>query len=205
MDQFSTEEQQVEAIKKFWRENGIAIIVGAALGLGGLWGWRYYNEQVLVSQEAASDAYEAAIKKLESDDTSAVKSFMEEQSDSNYAVLAAFQLAKEAIKHDDLSEAAKQLQWAADNVDSKEVKEIALLRLARVQNAQEQYDAALVSLNAITSDAFKAQVHTVKGDVLVNQGKLTEAQNEYASALAIDENNTLLQMKVDDLKTKVNG
>ena len=43
MEQFATEEQQVEAIKRFWKEHGTAIIVGAALGLGGLWGWRYYS------------------------------------------------------------------------------------------------------------------------------------------------------------------
>ncbi|XOV79373.1 MAG: YfgM family protein [Aestuariibacter sp.] len=205
MDQFSTEEQQVEAIKKFWKENGIAILVGAALGLGGLWGWRYYNEQVLLTQEANSNAYETAIEQLQQDDVNAVKSFIEEKSDSNYAVLAALQLAKEAIKHEDLTEAAKQLQWAAENVDAQEIKDIALVRLARVQNAQEQYDAALTTLSKVTSEAFKAQVHNIKGDVLVNQGKLTEAQNEYAQALALDENNTLLQMKVDDLKTKVNG
>lgn len=205
MDQFSTEEQQVEAIKKFWKENGIAIIVGAALGLGGLWGWRYYNEQVLLSQEAASDAYQAAIEQLQQEDTSAVKSFIEEKSDSNYAVLAALQLAKEAVKHDDLTEAAKQLQWAADNVDAQEIKEIALMRLARVQKAQEKYDDALTTLGKVSSEAFMAQVHSIKGDVLVNQGKFSEAQTEYTQALELDENNTLLQMKVDDLKTKVNG
>ena len=33
MEQFATEEQQVEAIKRFWKEHGTAIIVGAALGL----------------------------------------------------------------------------------------------------------------------------------------------------------------------------
>ena len=43
MEQFATEEQQVEAIKRFWKEHGTAIIVGAALGLGGLWGWRGWD------------------------------------------------------------------------------------------------------------------------------------------------------------------
>ena len=38
MEIYSTEEQQVEAIKSFWKENGSQIIVGAVLGLGGFSG-----------------------------------------------------------------------------------------------------------------------------------------------------------------------
>ena len=54
VEQFATEEQQVEAIKRFWKENGVAIIIGAALGLSALWGWRYYSESQIIAKEAAS-------------------------------------------------------------------------------------------------------------------------------------------------------
>ncbi len=62
MEQFATEEQQVEAIKRFWKEHGTAIIVGAALGLGGLWGWRAYSEAQIENKEAASVAYQNAVE-----------------------------------------------------------------------------------------------------------------------------------------------
>ena len=62
MEQFATEEQQVEAIKRFWKEHGTAIIVGAALGLGGLWGWRAYSEAQIETKEAASVAYQNAVE-----------------------------------------------------------------------------------------------------------------------------------------------
>jgi predicted negative regulator of RcsB-dependent stress response len=48
---YETEEQQVDAIKKWWHENGTMLIVGAVVGLAGLWGWRYYGETVSTSQE----------------------------------------------------------------------------------------------------------------------------------------------------------
>ena len=38
MEQYETEEQQVEAIKRFWKENGLSLVIGALLGLGGLLG-----------------------------------------------------------------------------------------------------------------------------------------------------------------------
>ena len=79
MDQFSTEEEQIEAVKKFWKENGIPIVVGAALGLGGLWGWRFYNAEQLQAQSQASDAYNTAIEALAGDspDLTTVQSFID--------------------------------------------------------------------------------------------------------------------------------
>jgi len=41
VDEFSTEDEQVEAIKKWWKENGTSLIVGVVLGLSVLFGWRY--------------------------------------------------------------------------------------------------------------------------------------------------------------------
>ncbi len=35
MELYDTEEEQVQAIKEWWKENGKAVIIGAVLGLGG--------------------------------------------------------------------------------------------------------------------------------------------------------------------------
>ena len=43
MDAFETEEQQVEALKKWLNEYGMSIIIGLVLGLGGLFGYRYWD------------------------------------------------------------------------------------------------------------------------------------------------------------------
>ena len=62
MEIYSTEEQQAEAIKRFFRENGTALVIGVVLGLGGLYGWKAYNQNQVESAEAASDAYEKLVK-----------------------------------------------------------------------------------------------------------------------------------------------
>ena len=54
---YETEEQQVDAIKKWWSENGTALIVVAVIGLAGLWGWRYYGESVIAAQEQTSSEF----------------------------------------------------------------------------------------------------------------------------------------------------
>jgi len=95
MEIYNSEEQQVEAIKRFWKENGTAIIAGVVLGLGGLYGWRYFQDQQLESTMAASSAY---TKLLEQQQKAAdnpellaqFQTFVDKNSDSSYALLAAF-------------------------------------------------------------------------------------------------------------------
>jgi predicted negative regulator of RcsB-dependent stress response len=41
---YTTEEQQVEVIKSWWKENGTSVLAGTVIGLVGLFGWRYYND-----------------------------------------------------------------------------------------------------------------------------------------------------------------
>ena len=45
MDIYASEEEQVQAIKKWGKENGPGIIAGLILGLGALFGWRYWQGQ----------------------------------------------------------------------------------------------------------------------------------------------------------------
>ncbi|WP_339141664.1 YfgM family protein [Pseudoalteromonas galatheae] len=202
MEIYSTEEQQAEAIKRFFRENGTTIVVGAVLGLGGLYGWKAYNQSQIESAEAASEAYTQVV---ESDDVLAKSdAFVAANADSNYAVLAAFVAAKEAIDKDDLKLAAEKLTWAADNVANAELKATALLRLARVQASQSQYEQALATLAKPMPEAFKAQLAEIQGDIYLAQGDKDKARSAYQSALEAAEGNSnpMLQIKLDDLAQK---
>lgn len=207
MEQFTTEEQQVEAIKKFWKDNGVAIVLGAVLGFGGLWGWRYYNAELIASQERASDAYKSAVADLGKEEAafSSVKTFVSENNDSPYAVMASFKLAKEAIDRKDLAEAAKQLTWITQTDADSAIKDVALLRLARVQMEQEKFADALTQLSNISSSSFNAQTDEVKGDIYQRQGKIDEALEAYTAALEDAGSNPVLQMKLDDLTSQKQG
>ncbi|MEI8632387.1 tetratricopeptide repeat protein [Vibrio sp. PP-XX7] len=57
MELYDTEEQQVEAIKNWWGENGKAVLIGTVVGLAGIFGWNYYQHSVVTSQETASHQY----------------------------------------------------------------------------------------------------------------------------------------------------
>ncbi|MDC0602432.1 tetratricopeptide repeat protein [Aliiglaciecola sp.] len=204
MERFETEEQQVEAIKRFWKENGLAIGIGVVLGIGGLYGWRYYNDSQIASQETASTSYETVVASLNADNTAQAEAFVD-NNNNGYSVLTALQLAKLAVDNEDLAAASKHLQHVATHASDAAIKSVANVRLARIQNALSEYDKALSTLLLVTQDSFKAQVSEIKGDVFVNQGKFEEAKAAYNDSLDADENNQLVKMKLDNLAIAVNG
>jgi predicted negative regulator of RcsB-dependent stress response len=207
MEQYVTEEQQVEAIKRFWKENGIPIVVGAALGFGGLFGWRYYNDMKIADQEQASVAYDAVTLDLVKDEAgySSAQSYIDENSDSGYALLMAFKLAQQAAESKDLTEAVKQLSFAANNAESTSVQTIANLRLARVQLELGVHEEALATLDKVSDDAFLAQRQEIKGDVYQAQELFDKAREAYSSALEVNANNNVLKMKLDNLAMLANA
>ena len=199
MEIYSTEEQQAEAIKRFFRENGLSLALGVIVGLGGLYGWKAYNQNQITTAEQASDAY---TKLVESDSVLAsADAFISENKDTQYATLAAFVAAKEAVDAQNLDLANEKLSWIVTNVDNAQLKAIATTRLARVQIAQQQYDDALSTLNAPLPEAFNANVAELKGDIYTQQGNKEQAR--VACQAAVDAggltSNPLLQIKLDDL------
>lgn len=199
MEIYSTEEQQAEAIKRFFRENGISLAIGIIVGLGGLYGWKAYNENQITSAEQASDSY---TKLVESDDVlSSADTFISEHKDTNYAALAAFVAAKDAVDAQKLDVASEKLNWIISNVDNTELKAIATTRLARIQIAQEKFDDAMNTLNASMPEAFDASIAELKGDIYAAQGKKEQARTAYQAAVDAGglTTNPLLQVKLDDL------
>ncbi|QJR82043.1 tetratricopeptide repeat protein [Alteromonas pelagimontana] len=199
MEQFATEEQQVEAIKRFWKDHGTAIIVGAVIGLGALWGWRYYSQTQIEAQESASTQYQTAIEAVEQENgLSTIETFIKNNEATGYAHIAGLVAAQQAVENGDLDTAASHLKTIMTSADSH-IATIAGLRLARVQLELQQADAALSTLDKLDNDSFAAEINDVKGDIYVSQQKFDDARMAYTSALEKRSNDRLLQMKLDNL------
>jgi len=204
-----TEEQQVEAIKKFWHDNGNSIIAGLIIGLGGFIGYNLYQDHKLEQETAIADAYQAVVEKAAEDSstfTQSAREFIEANGDSGYVSLTALALAKTAADAKDWPEAAKQLSLAAEKAQAEGIKSIALVRLARVLIQQEKYTEALDVLAKPMAASFVAAIEELKGDVYLAQDKKELARNAYQAALDAEgqAGNQALQMKLDDLAESVN-
>ncbi len=200
MEQYATEEQQVEAIKKFWKENGVAIIVGAAIGLGGLWGWRYYSDMQLAAKEEASVAYQSVVEiKDTGQSAEQLDSFIQNNEGTGYASIAGLVAAQKAVDTNNFSEAAKHLKQVSTEADDAKLVAVASIRLARVHLEMGQTQEALAALEKVTLDSFAAQVDEIKGDIFAREGDLEKAKDAYTRAIAASANSQLVQMKLDNL------
>ena len=209
MEIYQTEEQQVEAIKSYWQENGNMIIAGIVLGFAGFIGFNLYKDNVLDNEVAVSDSYQTLIENSATDKAAFsenAQKFISENADTSYASLTALALAKEAADKKDWQGAETQLTAALKSAPSESIKGIVSLRLARVQIQQEQFEQALATLAKPLPESFKAGIEEVKGDTYLLQGKKELARNAYQAAIAADglAGSPSLQMKLDDLATAVN-
>ncbi|WP_330960594.1 YfgM family protein [Photobacterium sp. 53610] len=201
MDVNTTEEQQIEIIKAWIKENGKAVVLGAVLGLGGLYGWRYYQAEVQAAKEQASEAYTQTVQALNSGNDGAVsqaQTFIHDYESTQYAVLAALQLAKVQIDKGDLDAAAEQLNWAISHTDDIALLPVAHTRLARILAAQKSYDEALAELDKVKAESWKGKVAELRGDILLQKGDKSAAREAYLSANELGAS-PALQIKLDDL------
>ncbi len=199
---YDTEEQQVEAIKDWWKENGKAVIFGAVIGLGGLFGWRYYQDSTLAAQEAASESYSKVISTLATqggDAEQQVQSFIDANGETEYAVLAALQLAKVQVEENQLDAAIEQLQWATTASKDQALLAVINYRLARLQSEQGKFEAAISQLDKITDEGWAGRVEELKGDILLRKGDAAGAYAAYTEAQQAGDASEALQMKLDDL------
>ncbi len=207
MEIYNTEEQQVEAIKRFWKEHGTSIIAGVVIGLGGLYGFRYYQGQQLEAQQQLSSQYSTLLQKADAEGTdkkvwlTEAQKFIDADKTTNYAQLTALVAAKEAVAQKDYTTAEQQLNLVASASKVPEIKAVAQLRLARVQAEQAKYTEALATLAATMPAAFQSQQNELKGDILLKSGDEAGALSAYKAAEAGAEagKNPLLKVKLNEL------
>ncbi|WKE64659.1 tetratricopeptide repeat protein [Gallaecimonas kandeliae] len=202
MEIYSTEEQQVEAIKSFWKEHGNGIILGTLIGLAAIYGWRWYGQQQLAKQEQSSAAYAAALKKVDAGDLSAGDAFLKGDSAGQYQTLMAARLAKAAADKGELDKALGYLDQAQAHADTETLKGIFTLRKARIQLAKGDLKGAKASLALVKDDAFKAESQELLGDIAVKEGDKAAARTAYQAALAGQAGSPALQLKLESLDSK---
>jgi len=188
MDVHASEKEQVEALRKWWKENGSSVITGVLLGLSVLLGgkaWFSYQETRTLS---ASNVYAQMMVALNQNEEEPVRNFanqlISEYSGSGYAPLAALVLARLAVKQGELPAAQVQLQWALDHADSPETKHTARMRLVRVLMDQKQFTEAAQQLNSAGEAGAYAYLYTeLQGDLAMLEGNAAEAARAYRQAL----------------------
>jgi predicted negative regulator of RcsB-dependent stress response len=212
VDEYLSEREQAEQLKQWFRENWIVLAAGIVLGLGGVYGWRWWNAHQLARSQEAEQQFSAMLDALggnrRDEGLLIAGKITSEYTDTPYADHALLVLARLDIESGELDKAATTLRQVRDSTRDPELALVAGLRLARVQLAKGSHDEALATLAAIDDPAVAARVAELRGDVMMARGQPAEALMAYREAqLSVEQGKTrdglvdqdLLKLKIDEL------
>ncbi len=210
MDIYASDEEKSEAIKQWWRENGLAVAAGIVLGIIAIFGSRYWFSYQAAQTEQAASIYQQSLVTMSTGELESARITVSElQSDyarTPYATFASIEIATQLASNDDLDAAMQQLQWVIDNAELVAQQDLARLRLARLKMDAGDFDVALQLTEQAATKGFASLFAELQGDIYAAQNNANLAHKAYQNALNIlssnDPRNTLLQMKRDDVAVK---
>lgn len=191
-----TEEEQLEALKRWWSENWVTIVLPIIVGVLLYVGWFWWQDHKTAQAELASDKFEALSTLLDSAQETAdltdeqkkevvskAEGIVSEHSKTLYADLANLILAGLYVDDKELDKAANTINRVVQNGANDGIKLLARARLAKVYLAQGRADEALM-LVAQTDDPAYASIYSeTRGDILLSQGNVAAANTAYKNAL----------------------
>jgi predicted negative regulator of RcsB-dependent stress response len=202
---YDTEEEQLEAVKGWWKENGTSTVLGIAIGIAVIVGWNYWREHKQDQANQASAVYDQLLKAAETDQKDSVdklaKRLQEQFVSSNYAAYGGLFQAKVKVQQGDIAGAKEILKKIAAGKD-KELSHIAKIRLVKLMLASGEYEQGLQVINDVDQAAaakFSDNYDELVGDLYVALDRLEEARTAYQKALKNGYQSPLLQLKINDL------
>lgn len=180
------EEQEINQLKEWWKENGKTIIVAFILGVGGMFGWRYWQTYQANQIAEASAGYDALIYAAEQDSTAQkakLAEFLQANSKTSYVVFALFDEAKNAVEKQDFAGAEVALQQVLTQSQDELLTSLSALRLSAVQFQLGQLDNALSTLEKVKSAGFNARKTLLAGDIQLAKGDVAAAKNSFEQVL----------------------
>lgn len=196
MAEHLSDEEQLENLKRWWKENGLFTIAAVVLCIGGYFGWDNWKANQQQKMETASELYQQMMEVAivepgqKANDTQhrlvneLATQLKEEFSSSQYARYGALLVAKLAVEKNDLDAAAEQLRWALDDADEG-LGLVIKLRLAKVEASRDNIDLALSMLNGVDAQTLSSAYAEARGDFYLMKGDKTAAYEAYKQALEL--------------------
>jgi len=203
--EFETEEQQVEALKKWWKENGKQIVFGAVVGIGAIVGWKGYVDYSASQTAQASALFEQVIKDTaggsESNKSAVFEKIKKQYSGTPYYSASGLVVAKSYYDEGKKEQAINVLNELILDNSNDVITIVAIERKARILIDLGKAEDAIKTLSIDVGESFKAIFEELKGDAYVSLGRQVDARAAYDKALLLDQasGNKLLQMKRDNL------
>ena len=205
-EEYLTDDEQLEAVKRAFTEYAPWILGGVVLGVGGWYGFQHYQSHKNEVAFRAADQFSQMTVALQMSDSkkslALADALIKEYPDSPYADQAQLAIARIDVETGKSADAVVPLTQVMNNSKDTELQQIARLRLARVLIDQAKPDDAIKLLAAGKPGSFAGRYHEVHGDALYAKKDIPGAVAEYNSALGASDGGAeaaMLQLKLADL------
>ena len=180
------EQEQLDALKAFWKQYGnlVTWVLILALGVYAGWNaWQYWQREQGLKAGAMYEELDRAATAEDADKAGRIFADMKAQYPrAVYTQQGGLLAAKVQFDKGQADAAKNTLAWVAEQARDDELGTAARLRLAALQAEAKQFDEALKTLAAANATGFEALVADRRGDVLMLQGKKDEAKAAYQAA-----------------------
>ncbi len=184
MSEYLSDEERVEWLRNWWSRHGMAIIAGIVVAVGGVVGWRWYQDfRAEQAENASSDYSEYLAARVLGGAPELAADLAEAHEGTSYHVFTLLHEAQEAADGEDWERAAALLSASMDYAGEGVVRDRAAVRLAKVQWQLGEVDEALETLSGVLSSGFTREVAELTGDILAEKGDSAGAREAYESAL----------------------
>ena len=199
------EDDELQKLKDWWRQNGLALVLGVGAGLGAILAWQGWDAYVDNRARGAASQY-AELRGLLAEGElgdaarAAVQSLREDYAATPYAAQGALMYAQRLVEAERYDDALAQLTWVVEYADQTAFRHIARVRRARLLWAQDKPEEALALLDRDQPEAFVSLYGELAGDIHAAAGDREAARDAYRRALAHlpeDADAAPLQRKLD--------
>jgi predicted negative regulator of RcsB-dependent stress response len=205
-EEYLTDDEQLEAVKRAFTEYAPWILGGVVLGVGGWYGLQHYKSHKNEVAFRAADQFSQMTAALQMNDPKKslqiADGLVKDFPNSPYADQAQLTVARIDVESGKSADAVAPLTQVMNNSKDTELRQIARLRLARVLIDQGKPDDAIKLLAAGTPGSFAGRYHEVHGDALYSKKDIPGAVAEYNAALGASDGGAeaaMLQLKLADL------
>lgn len=202
---YETEEEQVAALKRWWKKNGKSAIAGVIIGIAIILSWDFWKDQQADKASSTSALYQELLLAIEKGNTKSAEKIaqrlVEQYPSTVYANFVGLFQAKLKVEAGEVEPAKAILQQLITTADSQ-MRQVARLRLVRLMLASDEYEQGLQlisEVDASSSESFESSYQELTGDLYVGLGRLGEARTAYQKAMRLGQQTPLLRLKIDDI------
>lgn len=178
-----TDEEREELVKQWIKDYWLMIVLAVLMAIGAVYGLNYFKQSKINALSDMAEKTQAVNQYLLNNQLPAaeqqVAELQEQQADTSFSALATLSLAQRYFNDKAYDKALAQYGWLIAHSDDIAMRDLARLRKARVQAEQQQFSAAITTLNGMESQNNIDESNLLKGDILLADQQLDAAKQAY--------------------------